>query len=173
MDHMYSTSYKRRRSSAATTSSEIVQTMDEDEVSLFLTIHRAEGLDTPIMYPSVSERIYRVVYWVEPNKQYFTPPVGGLLDPVWNERVCIELGKLGEYGGFLNVEVIRFYSKSDPGTSSGVVVVGRAQIPLPLQLDQNKFLWYGLVRPNGPVPKGEGNIAVSMELKKIKRMPCY
>lgn len=143
---------------------------EEDyDVALCLAIRSAEGLDSPSSHPSVGKRIYRVEYWVEPEYKFLTPATLGLLDPVWEEERCIVLGVPGKYREFLNLEVIRVCSKADPGTSSGVVVVGRAQIPLPWKLYKNKSGRFGLVRVERIGLKAEGHIALSMELKKIRR----
>lgn len=161
------TAYKRRRSA----SHERMAEEEDCDVALCLAIGGAEGLDNPSSHPCVAQRIYRVVYWVEPDDMFLTPAAlgSGLQDPVWKEKRCIVLGKPGKYRGFLNVEVIRVFSKEDPCTSSGTVVVGRAQIPLPWKPYKNKSGRFGLVRVEGLGIKAEGHIALSMELKMIRR----
>lgn len=141
----------------------------EYDVALCLIIRNAEGIDSPSRHPSVGRRIYRVVYWVEPDNKFLTPATIGLLDPVWEEKMCIVLGMPGKYRKFLNLEVVRVCSKADPGTSSGVVVVGRAQIPLPSRQYKNKSGRFGLVRVEGLELKAEGHISLSMELKNIRK----
>ena len=139
------------------------------DVALCLAIGGAEGLDDLSSHPCVAERIYRVVYWVEPDDMFLTPAAVGLLDPIWKEERCIVLGRPGKYRELLNVEVIRVCSKADPGTSYGVVVVGRAQIPLPWKPYKKKSGRFGLVRVEGLGIKAEGHISLSMELKMIRR----
>ncbi|XP_062152072.1 uncharacterized protein LOC133860497 [Alnus glutinosa] len=161
-----SKTYKRRRSAS---DHERMAGEEDYDVVLCLAILSAEGLDSPSSHPSVGKRIYRVVYWVEPEYKFCTLEALGLLNPVWEEQRRIVLGVPGKYREFLNLEVVRVCSKADPGTSSGVVVVGRAQIPLPWKLYKNKSGRFGLVRVEGLGLKAEGHIALSMELKKIRR----
>lgn len=168
--NMNNSIYKRRRSAAAITSEETkIKAMEENyDIALFVFIDGAEGLDYPSMYPNVSKRIYNVVFWVQPEQVYCTQLARGLV-PIWKHEKLFPLGKPGEFRGFLNLEVVRHFSKSDPGTSNGQVVVGRAQIPLPWNLYKKKSGRYGLVRLDGSVLKAEGRVSLSMQLKKIRR----
>lgn len=69
---------------------------------------------------------------------------------------------------FLKLEVLRVESTIDPGTSSRIALVGRAQIPL-LKLSNERRRRYGLVRLDGSGYKAEGHIILDTELKKVVR----
>ncbi|GLU16274.1 hypothetical protein SLE2022_327140 [Rubroshorea leprosula] len=142
---------------------------------LNLQINHAEGLDPPILYPElpIGERNYRVVFWVGSNpssdRRYATSESGEALEPVWKERAQIPLGRFLD-PEVLNVEVVRVNAWSDPGPSTGIVLVGRTQIPLPSpwSVSKKKGGRFGLVRPVGDGYRGEGHISISMELKRAR-----
>ncbi|CAL0324447.1 unnamed protein product [Lupinus luteus] len=135
-------------------------------LGLHLEILYAEDIDNPDIHPYVLNREYRLVVWVYPNEEFSTIPVEGLLNPVWNASGFILLKKFPEYHNFLNVEVLRVNSMNDPGTSSGVVIVGKAKIPLPRVLYGEKTGRFELVREMGEGFKVEGHIHLSMKLRK-------
>ncbi|KAI5585600.1 hypothetical protein BDE02_06G156300 [Populus trichocarpa] len=137
------------------------------DIDLLLSIDHAEGLDNPSTYPSVTTRDYRVVFWVHPDDQLATSRDLGSPDPVWNQKCRMKLDKSRDCK-FLYVEVLRYgsSSESNPGTSNGISLVGRAQIPLP-NLSSKTDGRYGLVRPKEDGYKAEGHITLSMKLVKI------
>ncbi|OIW08496.1 hypothetical protein TanjilG_03172 [Lupinus angustifolius] len=135
-------------------------------LGLHLEILYAEDIDNPSIYPNVFNREYRLVVWVDPNQEFSTIPVEGLWNPVWNASGVILLKKFPEYHTFLNVEVLRVNSVNDPGTSSGVVIVGKVKIPLPRVLYGEKIGRFELVREMGEGFKLEGHIHLSMKLRK-------
>ncbi|CAK7338141.1 unnamed protein product [Dovyalis caffra] len=137
------------------------------DIDLLLSIHHAEGIDNPSNYPSVINRDYRVVFWVHPDDQLATQVVSGSPDPSWNQKCRIELDKSWDCR-FLYVEVLRYgsSSESNPGTSDGMSLVGRVQIPLP-KLSSKTGGRYGLVRLQEDGYKAEGHIILSMQLVKI------
>ncbi|KAK7320620.1 hypothetical protein VNO77_30260 [Canavalia gladiata] len=140
--------------------------LGKSPVSLQVKIFHAEGIDEPSLHPSVMSRIYCVVLWVRPSKEFYTNAVLGLLDPVWNKEGTIYLENYpGEYA-FLNLEVVRLNSVNDPVTSNGIVVVGRARIPLPKKINSTKLGRFGLVRVVEGRCRGEGHIVLSMELNQ-------
>lgn len=137
------------------------------DIDLLLSIDHAEGLDNPSTYPSVTTRDYRVVFWVHPDYQLATSRDLGSPDPVWNQKCRMKLDKSRDCK-LLYVEVLRYgsSSESNPGTSNGMSLVGRAQIPLP-NLSSKTDGRYGLVRPKDDEYKAEGHITLSMKLVKI------
>ncbi|CAL0324445.1 unnamed protein product [Lupinus luteus] len=135
-------------------------------LGLHLEILYAEDIDNPSIHPYVLNREYRLAVWVDPNEEFSTIPVEGILNPVWNASGVILLKKFLEYHTFLNVEVLRVNSMNDPGTSSGVVIVGKVKIPLPTVLYGEKVGRFGLVREMGEGFKVEGHIYLSMKLRK-------
>ena len=134
---------------------------------LVVSIHHAEGIDNPSSYPSVINRNYRVAFWVYPDDQLATDVVAGSPVLAWNQNYCIELDEARDCR-FLYVEVLRCgsSSESDPGTSNGLRLVGRAKIALPILAGKTEGR-YGLVRFEGDGYKAEGHIILSMELMKI------
>nr|XP_016485401.1 PREDICTED: uncharacterized protein LOC107805829 [Nicotiana tabacum] len=164
----YSTTLKRKR------------VIEEQEYEYFLNIsvHHAEDIDSVTRHPDGAKRIYRVIGWVNPGDEFITPAAEGLPNPEWNIKYQVPLGMYDPYK-YLNLEVVRVWSKSDPGTSSGCILVGRAQIPLP-KLNQKKgeqqggshSRRHGLVAPPaaGSGVVADGHIIVAME---VKRRPAY
>ncbi|KAK9282625.1 hypothetical protein L1049_010844 [Liquidambar formosana] len=149
----------------------IIDDDDDDdgdyEVGLNLTIHHADDIENSTTHPNVNRRLYGVVGWVTPEGyEFFTQEAEGLPNPVWNLRYQIALGRPME-GRFLNLEVVRIGSKTDPGTSTGLVLVGRTRIPLPKELPTKKGSRHGLVRLDGQGYKAEGNISITMQVKKL------
>ncbi|KAF5733663.1 hypothetical protein HS088_TW16G00103 [Tripterygium wilfordii] len=108
------------------------------DIALKYEIHRAEGLDNPNSYPLVNNRIYSAESWIEPDEEKIqTNRVWGLPNPVWDEECCVKLNRFWDVK-FLHVEVLRHGSWSEPGTSDGIVCVGRVRIPLPEELYASK-----------------------------------
>lgn len=156
---MYERMYKKKR---------VAKDYDY-EINLALTIYHAEGIDNPSDYPSLNERVYGVAFWVHPEDQYRTSMVYGQPDPTWNLTYQMGLDESSDCR-FLYVEVVRFGSRSEsnPGTSNGIALVGRAKIPLPKLLNK-KDGRFGLVRLDGAGHKANGHIILSMELLKRYR----
>jgi hypothetical protein len=134
---------------------------------LHVTIHRAEGLDRFANNSYIKNRDYNVVYWIKPGEEIHTKVVKGFATPEWNHDNVLVLENL-DGKVFLNVEVQRFNSLVDPGTSSGKVVVGRVKIPIPKVFDQRKVGSFHLIRSDEKGLRLEGNILLSMTLQKIK-----
>ncbi|XP_027368509.1 uncharacterized protein LOC113874487 [Abrus precatorius] len=147
---------------------ELSQGIHNPLVSLQLNILHAEGIDEPNLHPSVGDRSYCVVLWVMPGREFYTNTVMGMLNPIWNSEGVIFLRNLPDKYTFLYLEVLRLNSVTDPGTSNGVVVVGRAKIPLPKNVNCKKSGRFGLVRVESGRCKAEGHIILSMELKRCK-----
>ncbi|KAE9610628.1 hypothetical protein Lal_00029810 [Lupinus albus] len=154
-------------------SNRIVSRIEDEVISrrnvylgLHLEILYVEDIENPSIHPYSFNREYRLAVWVDPNDEFSTIPVEGLLNPVWNSSGVILLKKFPRHHIFLNVEVLRVNSMNDPGTSSGVVIVGRVKIPLPKVLSGEKIGRFGLVRERGEGFKVEGHIRLSMKLRK-------
>ncbi|XP_061951913.1 uncharacterized protein LOC133674720 [Populus nigra] len=139
----------------------------DNRIGLVLSIHHAEGIDNPSNYPSVFNRNYCVLFWVYPDDQLATEFVSGSPDLAWNQKYRIELDESRDCR-FLHVEVLRCgsSSESNPGTSDGMRLVGRAKIPLP-DLSGKTEGRYELVRLEEDGYKAEGHITLSMKLIKI------
>lgn len=137
---------------------------DDDETILILSIMQAEGVDDPFLNPFTLNRIYKVISWVEIENQCVTQEVYGLPNPIWNIQFCLRL-KNPMNCKFLYLEVIRSRSISDPGTSTGDVLMGRVKLALP-KLSTKQVGLFKLVKPDGPGHKVEGHIKLAMELRK-------
>ncbi|XP_050235352.1 uncharacterized protein LOC126683482 [Mercurialis annua] len=139
------------------------------QIDLHIQIHFAEGLDNPNIYPDVKSRFYKVVFSVNSENEYETPYEIGLPNPIWiNQKYRIRLNKFMDIR-FLYVEVVRCGvsgSESDPESSNGRSVVGRARIPLP-KVTRKKSGRYGLVRCFYGECKAEGHVGLTLEMKKI------
>lgn len=150
------------------------QLRDDDKVFLRVKINNCEGIDQDNKDPLGSD--YRVFLSVEPGSEYYTTPAAGFRRrPEWNSVCSVPL-KLGDcYTKVLSVEVIRMNSDpSDVGTSTGLKVVGRARIPLPLRLNlEINHQRFGLARvdSNGFLTTA-GFINVVMELTNFLPF-CY
>lgn len=86
--------------------------------------------------PFNTTTLYRVVFgfWpVRPGaEECWTPLVEGGPHPIWNRTFKIDLTNIPREWDSLTVELMRYDSVcSDPGTSTGTKLVGRALIPLP------------------------------------------
>lgn len=141
---------------------------DEAFYYLSLEIGYAEGVDAPILYPTlpIQDCFYQVVVWVGSGEEFATREVRGNVHALrWGAKARIPLGRFLDPEE-LSVEVVRLNSWSDPGTSEGEVVVGRVRIPIPV-VEKKKGGRFGLVRPNGDGCRGEGHIGISMEVMKI------
>ncbi|KAI9156302.1 hypothetical protein LWI28_004055 [Acer negundo] len=149
------------------------KTIDSNyDLALSLTVHYADDIESPKSYPSVlvDNRVYYVACSIAPGAgiQFNTNLVKGLPDPSWKQNFRIWLDDPLHNHTFIYMEVIKLYSTSDPGTSNGKVVVGRAKIPMPDKVSRKKEGRFGLMRSD---EKGgwrpEGHIAVSMEIVRI------
>ncbi|OIW00757.1 hypothetical protein TanjilG_19197 [Lupinus angustifolius] len=135
-------------------------------LGLHLEILYAKDIDNPNIHSYVFNREHRLAVWVDPNENFSTIPIEGLLNPVWNATGVILLKNFPKYHAFLNVEVLRVNSMNDPGSSSGVVIVGKVKIPLHRVLYGEKIGRFGLVREMGEGFKVEGYIHLSVKLRK-------
>lgn len=141
---------------------------EEYHVMLILKIHSAEGIDTQTTDPKGDKRIYCALGWVNHLKEFRTSRTEGLPDPEWNTMFRIPLGRLSPGGfGYLNLEVLRTGSKLDPGTSTGIALVGWTQIPLPKDINRKKCGRFGLTAPKGAGYITEGHITINMEIKRV------
>ncbi|AES71110.1 putative C2 domain-containing protein [Medicago truncatula] len=139
---------------------------EEFKVALHVMIYKAEGIDNPANYPSVNNRAYNVVYWLKPDEEASTKIAVGV-NPEWNQDDMVVLENLDDEV-FLNVEVQRFDSLLDPGTSSGKVVIGRVKIPVPMEFYRRKVGSFPLLRSDGNGNRLEGSILLAMRLQRIK-----
>ncbi|KAL5801316.1 hypothetical protein ACOSQ3_032948 [Xanthoceras sorbifolium] len=140
------------------------------DLALNFNVYHGDGIEDPTSNPGVQNRIYCVVFSVAPGVEYHTHPVVGFPDPVWRQSFRIGLHEALDNYAFINVEVMRLHSKSDPGSSDGITVVGRARIPLPSMVSTRKEGRFGLVRQGDNGFKAEGHIVVSMEFEKVHHM---
>ncbi|KAL2525760.1 Uncharacterized protein Adt_10814 [Abeliophyllum distichum] len=149
---------------------------EEQECYLSLKIFSAEDIDRATMNPNGDMRRYQALIWVRhKDENYITNIASGLPNPSWDSACIIPLGIYEPYKYFLHVEVYRMCSKSDPGPSSGIALVGKTRIPLP-KLGHKICGRFGLVRPNDAVGPSsgsssdlgciaEGHIILNMETK--------
>jgi hypothetical protein len=107
------------------------------------------------------------VYWIKPGEEIHTDVVEGSVAPEWYEDDVLMLDNLDDKV-FLNVEVQRFNSLVDPGTSSGNVVVGRVKIPIPKSFYRSKVGSFHLIRSDENGLRLHGNILLSVRLQKFK-----
>ncbi|KAJ8767827.1 hypothetical protein K2173_020767 [Erythroxylum novogranatense] len=94
-----------------------------------------------------SNKLYRVVFWLNPEVRGSTTVAA---EPTWGEEYRLEL-EAGQNCRFLYMEVLSFSrpADSDPGTSTGVAVVGRVRIRLPRLTGRKEGGVYALVRLEG------------------------
>ncbi|CAL0334876.1 unnamed protein product [Lupinus luteus] len=144
---------------------------DKTQYGLRVMVMKANGIDNPLLHPLVENRLYRVVYFVEPGKGVFcTSMAKGVIFLEWMDEGLIPLENPYDHM-YLYVEVIRFMSQVDPGTSRGLVVVGRAKIPIPRVPGTEIKGVFDLVRTHeGKETKPEGCIMISMTLETITIM---
>ncbi|MED6164291.1 hypothetical protein PIB30_088239 [Stylosanthes scabra] len=113
------------------------------------------------------KHFYNVVYWIVPGEEIRTKITEGV-KPTWNERGMVVIEESIDDYVFLNVEVQRFNSISDPGTSNGRVVVGRVKIPFPKELYRKRIGSFSLVKNKGEAGnKLAGKVVVGMRLERI------
>lgn len=139
---------------------------DDTQIGLHVKIIEAIGIDNPSLHKLVRSRHYNVVCWVEHGGEEFRTTMIEGLTLSWNEIGMIVLESPDDHV-FLNVEVQRFNSKVDPGTSNGRVVVGRARIPFPKELYREVKGCFQLVRAEGEEHKPEGEIIMAMRLERV------
>ncbi|KAE8684924.1 hypothetical protein F3Y22_tig00111105pilonHSYRG00740 [Hibiscus syriacus] len=136
--------------------------------ALQVAIYNAEGIDPLSSYPEVQWRNYRTVFWVNSLGHYVTGEVVGYPNIEWNEEFGIRLIDLDtSESNILNLEVVRVRSSVDPGPSSGVVVVGRARVPLPEVPRIKQVERVGLVRFVEGKIVSEGHIVIAMKLVEV------
>lgn len=145
--------------------------MVDEEPRAFLSVKLilAQDIDRATMNLNGYRRRYQAILWVCRGDEYITDIALGLPNPCWN---CISHFPVGIYEPyFLHVEVYRIGSKSDPGTSNGIVLVGKTRIPVP-KLDHKICGSYVLVRPNYDAASGsgciaEGQVVLGMETTRL------
>ncbi|KAM7481728.1 hypothetical protein LguiB_006311 [Lonicera macranthoides] len=120
---------------------------EEYHMILILKIHYAEGIDRQTTDHKGDKMIYYVLGWINHVKEFRTSRTEVLPNPEWNTIFQIPLSRLYP-GGFryLNLEVLKIRSKSDPRTSTIFALVGRTHIPLPKDINRKKVQ---LFRANG------------------------
>ena len=95
---------------------------------------------------------YRVVFGLSPgspDEELWTPLVQGYPNPRWNATFKMELTSPWDLDS-LTVELMRYGSEcSDPETSTGNTLVGRALIPLPVDLNKKRRCIYPLEKLEG------------------------
>ncbi|KAL2548723.1 uncharacterized protein Fot_10256 [Forsythia ovata] len=151
---------------------------EEQKCYLRLKLFSAEGIDrATLMNPNGEIRKYQALIWVRPmDEKYITRIASGLPNPSWDSACNLPLGIYEPFKYFLHVEVYRMCPKSDPGSSTGIALVGKTRIPLP-KLGHKICGRFELVRPNdapssssnsdsdlGCIP--EGHIYLNMETKR-------
>ncbi|KAE9598749.1 putative glutamate decarboxylase, Glutamine synthetase [Lupinus albus] len=142
-------------------------TTDKKKYGLRVMVMKVDGVDHPSLHPLVVNRLYNVVCWVEPGEELFcTTLKQSLIFIQWMDEAIIPLENPNDHG-FLYVEVIRYMSEVDPGTSHGRVVVGRAKIPIPREPGHQKKGVFDLVRTCEGELKLEGCIMISMTLETM------
>lgn len=129
---------------------------EEPGACLSVRLILARDIDGATMNLNGYRRRYQAILWVCPGDEYITDIALGLPNPCWNCTSHFSVGIYEPY--FLHVEVYRIGSKLDPGTSNGIVLVGRTRIPVP-KLDHKICGSYVLVRPNYDAASGSGCIA--------------
>ncbi|KAL2548729.1 uncharacterized protein Fot_10259 [Forsythia ovata] len=149
---------------------------EEQECYLCLKIFSAEDIDRATMNPNGEMRRYRALIWVRHmDENFITPTASGLPNPSWDSACILPLGIYEPFRYFLHVEVYRMCAKSDPGSSTGIVLVGKTRIPLP-KLGHKICGRFGLVRPNDAPSSSsgsdlgciaEGHIILDMEIKQF------
>ncbi|KAI9125763.1 hypothetical protein K1719_003181 [Acacia pycnantha] len=149
--------------------------VQRQSMELLLHIGGGEGIDVDDEDKhGASEKRRRycvcVAHSMEPDKCYYTREAQAAWNnPLcWNQVYCIPIIENihGNYG-FLYVEVARLYSETDPGTSSGTVIVGRAKVPLPREPYKEVGRRFELARPSGDGHMCfAGNIILPMELRE-------
>ncbi|GFZ14975.1 hypothetical protein Acr_24g0011650 [Actinidia rufa] len=137
---------------------------DDDELILHVAIRFAEGIDKDNMGADADQRTYQVFGWGRPDMEFHTQVVNGKPDPIWMMTFHMWMRDPWMWT-HLHLEVVRTGSKSDPGSSSGTVLVGRAQIPLPREIGIAIGGKYNLVRHVKPISV-VGCICVAMEITK-------
>lgn len=145
------------------------------KTKLIVKIFRAAIIDdTTLLKPYNSPSYYRVVAYTDTEDQYATGKVEVLKRNYWefNQELVIPLHFPA---GFLYIELLRGSSFKDPGTwrdpgtSSGMVVMGQAKVRLSGSTKHGKFSGavglFGLNSNRCVVEKG--TLELSLELRKI------
>ncbi|CAN1811828.1 hypothetical protein LINPERHAP1_LOCUS26346, partial [Linum perenne] len=144
---------------------------DDGQYILVVQINVAQGIDEYSSHPElgITDRSYRVGFWVDPEDVFSTSFVRSWTNPEWKEvfRVPVDRNS-GGYTGYLSLEVERDGEPivDVPSTSGSRAVVGRAKVMLP-ELGQKKGGKIGLVRLQDGECKAEGCLFIGMELKKL------
>ncbi|KAK4731820.1 hypothetical protein R3W88_024808 [Solanum pinnatisectum] len=86
-------------------------------------------------FPYFSRGIYRVIVSDESGREFSTRRIVGRPAPTWNEVIQIRFNSY-PIGQKLKLKVVHENCYSDPGTSTGEVVVGRAIIPVDEKLEK-------------------------------------
>ncbi|KAL3523945.1 hypothetical protein ACH5RR_016779 [Cinchona calisaya] len=97
-------------------------------------------------------------------REFSTQVVRGVPEPKWEHDISIIFDEFPQ-GESLFVEILQFGSEGDPQTSSGIVVVGRARIPVPTQWKKFGVQHHEFFRMMGSEKKVEGIIVMRMELE--------
>ncbi|CAN1811826.1 hypothetical protein LINPERHAP1_LOCUS26344 [Linum perenne] len=144
---------------------------DDGKYILVVQINAAQGIDEYSSHPElgITDRLYRVVFWVDPKDEFSTSFVRSWTNPEWKQVFHVLVNRnSGGYTGYLNLEVERVGEPivDVPSTSRSSAVVGRAKVLLP-ELGQKKGGKIGLVRLQDGECKAEGCLFIGMELKKL------
>ncbi|CAA7055494.1 unnamed protein product [Microthlaspi erraticum] len=146
------------------------------ETKLIVKIFRAAIIDdTTLLKPYNGSSYYRVVAYTDTEDQYATGKVEVLKRNYWefNQELVISLDFPAEY---LYIELLRSGSSfkdpgtwRDPGTSSGMVVMGQGKVRLSGPTKHGKFSGavglFGLNSDRCVLEKG--TLELSLELRKI------
>ncbi|TQD84665.1 hypothetical protein C1H46_029753 [Malus baccata] len=132
----YNRALKKKRMTNMDDGQEKYSCLDQ-KVVLSVDIYHVEGLDGP-NYSTIccTNRVYQLVLWVEPGKEYESKFVYGSPNPKWNRQVNFQLSASLLEWGSLHVEILK-KDDSEPGTSNGISGVSRTRIPLP-KINQKK-----------------------------------
>ncbi|KAH0633482.1 hypothetical protein KY284_036268 [Solanum tuberosum] len=107
----------------------------ENEYMINLLIKKASNVISVLEAPIFSKGIYRVIVSDESWREFSTRRIVGRPEPTWNEfiQICFSSYPIGQK---LKLKVVHENCYSDPGTSIGEVVVGRAIIPVHEKLEK-------------------------------------
>ncbi|MED6147375.1 hypothetical protein PIB30_043516 [Stylosanthes scabra] len=146
--------------------------IENRRVKLCINIISAKGINNKLNHLEVAERtIYLAAAGVSKGEEIFTEPVEGKPYPKWkDENHVIVLSNYNLHRNtFLNVEVMKIETeqKDIPGTSNGFTLVGKARIPLPMELNLLREGHFMLMRAEGKEQNHVGYIELSMVL-----LPC-
>ncbi|XP_042486907.1 uncharacterized protein LOC122067126 isoform X2 [Macadamia integrifolia] len=161
---------------------EMIDITDESEEGCYefvlnLTINEAKIINNTTTtssssvaaYNWIPYQIYYVVAWISPENIIETPLKVAAPNPSWDLSYDILVDEPISIAS-LKLEVVRVGFQGEIGTSTGQVVVGRAQIPLSKTLKKRVRGFIDLVKFDGTECCFQGSIEVYLELEN-RRQP--